>query len=81
MSPGPAREAGARAATRGLALLALALCSGCGPAPGQSQSQDAPQGQALQRAVEAPQQRARAVEADVLEARRRTDAAVEAQSD
>ena len=57
------------------ALCATLLLAACEPAPREPRDED----KALLRAIEAPQDKARAVEADVLEAQKRTDDALEEQ--
>ena len=78
MSHGKLAQVKGRHGGRCAALLAALVLGGCEPA---AQREPDPRDQALKNAIEAPQQRARAVEADVLEAKRRTDEAVEEQSD
>ena len=58
-----------------LALTATMLLVACDPAPREPREDD----KALLRAIEAPQDKARAVEADVLEAKRRNDEKIEEQ--
>ena len=57
------------------ALTATMLLVACDPAPREPREDD----KALLRAIEAPQDKARAVEADVLEAKRRNDEKIEEQ--
>lgn len=57
------------------ALCSALLLAACEPAPREPREED----KALLRAIEAPQDKARAVEADVLEAQKRTDQALEEQ--
>lgn len=87
-------RSGASAWRVAAALPLLALCvlslAGCerpaDPPRGSASSDPAPEqsgtresDQALLRAIEAPKDRARAVEADLMEAKRRDDAAIEEQ--
>lgn len=58
-----------------LCTLTLGACQRPADAPPASAESDT----ALLRAIEAPQDKARAVEADLMEAKRRDDAAIEAQ--
>ncbi|HET6604717.1 MAG TPA: hypothetical protein VFG21_11010 [Xanthomonadaceae bacterium] len=60
-----------------LVVMALAvLAAACEPA---AQREPQAQDKALQRAIQAPQDKARAIEKDVLEARQRSDRALEDQ--